>query len=49
MAVSAVNAEIASTKYVGDQITATAVTGISIPVGSATATSSTTWASIWVE
>lgn len=26
-----------------------AVTGISIPVGSATATSSTTWASIWVE
>ena len=35
--------------YVSSNGAATAVTGISVPVGAATATSSTTWASIWVE
>lgn len=35
--------------YVSSTGAATAVTGISVPVGAATATSGTTWASIWVE
>lgn len=35
--------------YVSSDGAATAVTGISVPVGAATATSGTTWASIWVE
>ena len=35
--------------YVASNGQATAVTGTSVPVGAATATSSTTWASIWIE
>lgn len=35
--------------YVASSGQATAVTGVSVPVGAATATSSTTWASIWIE
>ena len=35
--------------YVANTGQATAVTGTSVPVGVATATDSTTWASIWIE